>query len=151
MAIELAKDSQFWIVEKADATTTLVQCLALVAGTAKRVAFLGEGFDTPDQEFEQSEKLQLGDITLYAEGDIKLGEMTLSIYWDPKDTGGQNVIRTMFTDRTEKKALIHGADDTFEIFEFRVSKMSGTKRKIGDFIAQDFTLKQLSETSVVIA
>jgi hypothetical protein len=141
--------TDFYLVATSVATTTKAECTTAIS-TAKRIKNLKTFGDIGGTRAVTEEKFLSSDDSVKSMGSISYGNMPVECLFDPADTEGQSILKTMYEDKSERKMIIENTDGTFTILLVKNSSSMKTYN-IDTFVLYKGTLEQNSAVTEVIA
>lgn len=141
--------TDFYLVASATATTTKAACTTAIA-TAKRIKNLKTFGDIGGTRAVSESKFLSADDSVKSMGSISYGNMPVECLFDSADTEGQDILRTIYSDKTERKMIIKNTDGTFTVLPVKVSSAMKTYA-IDAFVMFKGTIEQNGAQTEVIA
>ena len=149
MAFVDSTGTDFYLVATSVATTTKATCTTAIS-TAKRIKNLKTFGDIGGTRATSEEKFLSLDDSVKSMGSISYGNMPVECLFDSADTEGQSILKTAYSDKSERKMIIKNTDGTFTVLNVKISASMKTYN-IDEFVIYKATIEQNSEAVEVIA
>ena len=149
MAFVDSTGTDFYLVATSVATTTKAACTTAIS-TAKRIKNLKTFGDIGGTRSVTEEKFLSQDDSVKSMGSISYGNMPVECLFDSADTEGQSILKTMYSDKSERKMIIKNTDGTFTVLNVKISASMKTYN-IDEFVIYKATIEQNSEAVEIIA
>ena len=149
MAFVDSTGTDFYLVATSVAATTKAECTTAIA-TAKRIKNLKTFGDIGGTRAVTEEKFLSQDDSVKSMGSISYGNMPVECLFDAADTEGQDILRTIYSDKTERKMIIKNTDGTFTTLPIKCSSAMKTYT-IDTFVMFKGTIEQNGAQTEVIA
>ncbi len=149
MAFVDSTGTDFYLVATSVATTTKAECTTAIS-TAKRIKNLKTFGDIGGTRATSEEKFLSSDDSVKSMGSISYGNMPVECLFDSADTEGQDILRTIYSDKTERKMIIKNTDGTFTTLPIKCSSAMKTYT-IDAFVMFKGTIEQNGAQTEVIA
>jgi len=138
-----------YLVPVATATTSKAQCATAIA-TGKRMIKTTSLGDIGGTRAMTEYKYLSNDDSEKSMGSISYGNFTVECPFNPADTAGQNEIRTMFADKSERKAIIVNTDGNYTVLPVKTSSTMKTYA-LDAFVVFKGTLEQNGASTEIVA
>ena len=149
MAFVDSTGTDFYLVATSVATTTKAACTTAIA-TAKRIKNLKTFGDIGGTRAVSESKFLSADDSIKSMGSISYGNMPVECLFDSADTEGQLILKTAYSDKSERKMIIKNTDTTFTVLNVKISASMKTYN-IDEFVIYKATIEQNSEAVEIIA
>ena len=149
MAFVDSTGTDFYLVATSVATTTKAACTTAIA-TAKRIKNLKTFGDIGGTRAVSESKFLSLDDSIKSMGSISYGNMPVECLFDSADTEGQSILKTAYSDKSERKMIIKNTDGTFTVLNVKISASMKTYN-IDEFVIYKATIEQNSEAVEIIA
>ena len=149
MAFVDSTGTDFYLVATSVATTTKAACTTAIS-TAKRIKNLKTFGDIGGTRTVSEEKFLSNDDSVKSMGSISYGNMPVECLFDSADTEGQSILKTAYSDKSERKMIIKNTDGTFTVLNVKISASMKTYA-IDTFVIYKATIEQNSEAVEIIA
>ena len=149
MAFVDSTGTDFYLVATSVATTTKAACTTAIS-TAKRIKNLKTFGDIGGTRAVSESKFLSSDDSIKSMGSISYGNMPVECLFDSADTEGQSILKTMYSDKSERKMIIKNTDGTFTVLNVKISASMKTYN-IDEFVIYKATIEQNSEAVEIIA
>ena len=149
MAFADSTGTDFYLVATSVATTTKAACTTAIA-TAKRIKNLKTFGDIGGTRSVTESKFLSSDDSIKSMGSISYGNMPVECLFDSADTEGQLILKTAYSDKSERKMIIKNTDGTFTVLNVKISASMKTYN-IDEFVIYKATIEQNSEAVEIIA
>ena len=149
MAFVDSTGTDFYLVATSVATTTKAACTTAIS-TAKRIKNLKTFGDIGGTRTVSESKFLSSDDSIKSMGSISYGNMPVECLFDSADTEGQSILKTAYSDKSERKMIIKNTDGTFTVLNVTISASMKTYN-IDEFVIYKATIEQNSEAVEVIA
>ena len=149
MAFVDSTGTDFYLVATSVATTTKAACTTAI-GTAKRIKNLKTFGDIGGTRTVSEDKFLSNDDSVKSMGSISYGNMPVECLFDSADTEGQSILKTAYSDKSERKMIIKNTDGTFTVLNVKISASMKTYN-IDQFVIYKATIEQNSASTEVIA
>ena len=149
MAFVDSTGTDFYLVATSVATTTKAACTTAISA-AKRIKNLKTFGDIGGTRAVSESKFLSADDSIKSMGSISYGNMPVECLFDASDTEGQSILKTAYTDKSERKLIIKNTDGTFTVLNVKISASMKTYN-IDEFVIYKATIEQNSEAVEIIA
>ncbi len=149
MAFVDSTGTDFYLVATSVATTTKAACTTAIS-TAKRIKNLKTFGDIGGTRTVSESKFLSADDSIKSMGSISYGNMPVECLFDSADTEGQSILKTAYSDKSERKMIIKNTDGTFTVLNVKISASMKTYN-IDEFVIYKATIEQNSEAVEIIA
>ena len=149
MAFVDSTGTDFYLVATSVATTTKAACTTAIS-TAKRIKNLKTFGDIGGTRTVSESKFLSADDSIKSMGSISYGNMPVECLFDSADTEGQSILKTAYSDKSERKMIIKNTDGTFTVLNVKIS-VSMKTYNIDEFVIYKATIEQNSEAVEIIA
>ena len=149
MAFVDSTGTDFYLVATSVATTTKAACTTAIS-TAKRIKNLKTFGDIGGTRTVSESKFLSLDDSIKSMGSISYGNMPVECLFDSADTEGQSILKTAYSDKSERKMIIKNTDGTFTVLNVKISASMKTYN-IDEFVIYKATIEQNSEAVEIIA
>ena len=149
MAFVDSTGTDFYLVATSVATTTKAACTTAIS-TAKRIKNLKTFGDIGGTRTVSESKFLSSDDSIKSMGSISYGNMPVECLFDSADTEGQSILKTAYSDKSERKMIIKNTDGTFTVLNVKISASMKTYN-IDEFVIYKATVEQNSEAVEIIA
>ena len=149
MAFVDSTGTDFYLVATSVATTTKAACTTAIS-TAKRIKNLKTFGDIGGTRTVSESKFLSSDDSIKSMGSISYGNMPVECLFDSADTEGQSILKTAYSDKSERKMIIKNTDGTFTVLNVKISASMKTYN-IDEFVIYKATIEQNSEAVEIIA
>ena len=149
MAFVDSTGTDFYLVATSVAATTKAECTTAIS-TAKRIKNLKTFGDIGGTRAVSESKFLSADDSIKSMGSISYGNMPVECLFDAADTEGQSILKTAYSDNSERKMIIKNTDGTFTVLNVKISASMKTYN-IDEFVIYKATIEQNSEAVEIIA
>ena len=141
--------TDFYLVATSVSAKTKAECTTAIS-TAKRIKNLKTFGDIGGTRAVSESKFLSQDDSVKSMGSISYGNMPAECLFDSADTEGQSILKTMYSDKSERKMIIKNTDTTFTVLNVKISASMKTYN-IDEFVIYKATIEQNSEAVEIIA
>ena len=149
MAFVDSTGTDFYLVATSVATTTKAACTTAIS-TAKRIKNLKTFGDIGGTRAVSESKFLSSDDSIKSMGSISYGNMPVECLFDSADTEGQSILKTAYSDKSERKMIIKNTDGTFTTLPIKCSSAMKTYT-IDAFVMFKGTIEQNGAQTEVVA